>query len=188
VDWTSELQVYGGALHWVGQLITATPMQALGRGTPCDDYNVRALIGHLIGTAERSLGTAQKRSTRDIPHVVVDVAEADLADRYLTLTELITAVWAETAPGTDVTAPWGRCSAQDAIRGFTVETLVHGWDLAVATDQSPEAPGRLADAVLPHVDSVIPAGTRARMYEAAMAPAEGAGTTEQLAYALGHHR
>jgi uncharacterized protein (TIGR03086 family) len=163
-------------------------MQALGRGTPCDDYNVRALIGHLIGTAERSLGTAQKRSTRDIPHVVVDVAEADLTDRYLTLSELLTAVWAETAPGTDVTAPWGRCSAQDAIRGFTVETLVHGWDLAVATDQSPEAPGRLADAVLPHVDSVIPAGTRARMYEAAMAPAEGAGTTEQLAYVLGHHR
>jgi len=188
VDWTSEVQVYGGALDWVGQLISATPMQSLERSTPCGDYDVRALIGHLIGTAERSLGTAQQRSTRDIPHVVVDVVDADLADRYLMLSKLIKASWADVGAATEMTAPWGRCSAQDAVRGFTIETLVHGWDLAVATGQPEEAPGGLAAAVLPHVDSVIPAGTRSRMYGASVAPAEGSGSTQQLAFILGRNR
>jgi uncharacterized protein (TIGR03086 family) len=188
VDWTLELQVYDGALKWVGQLIAATPPQSLERATPCDDYDVRALIGHLIGTAERSLGTAQQRSTRDIPHVVVDVADADLADRYLKLSQSITAAWIAMTAATEVIAPWGHCSARDAVRGFTIETLVHGWDLAVGTAQPAEAPEGLATAVLPHVDSVIPAGTRTRMYAAALDPADDAGPTEQLAAVLGRRR
>jgi uncharacterized protein (TIGR03086 family) len=188
VDWTSDLRVYDGALRWVSQLIAATPMRSLECSTPCDDFDVRALIGHLIGTAKRSLGTAQRRSTKEIPHVVVDVADADLADQYLRLSQLITAAWTATTAVTEVAAPWGPCPAQDAVRGFTIETLVHGWDLAVATDRPAEAPEGLAAAVLPHVDSVIPAGTRARMYAAVVTSAEDADATEQLAALLGRRR
>lgn len=188
VDWTSELRVYDGALRWVGQLIAATPLHSLESSTPCDDFDVRALIGHLIGTAKRSLGTAQRRSTKEIPHVVMDVADADLAKQYLRLSRLITAAWTATAAVSEVSAPWGPCSAQDAVHAFTIETLVHGWDLAVATDRPAEAPEGLAAAVLPHVDRVIPAGTRARMYAAVVTPAEDADATEQLAALLGRGR
>lgn len=57
----------------------------LGAPTPCAAFDLRALLGHLVGTAERSLATAQARPTHSIPHVAADIADRDLAPRYLTL-------------------------------------------------------------------------------------------------------
>lgn len=79
-----------------------------------------------------------------------------LALRYRELSSGIRAAWSARTPGEHVTAPWGQCSATDAIRGLTIETLVHGWDLAVATNQPSEAPAGLVNAVIAHVDRVIP--------------------------------
>lgn len=168
--------------------MAATSEEALVDPTPCEDFDVRTLMGHLIGTAERSMGTAEGRSATQIPHVVVDVGDADLAGRYMELSEQVSTAWTYLEPGQDVTAPWGSCSAEDALRGFTIETVVHGWDLAVATDQPVEAPDGVVDSVNAHVDRVVPEGARARMHAAARAPVDGAGPTERLANTLGHHR
>jgi uncharacterized protein (TIGR03086 family) len=168
--------------------MAATSERMLAGPTPCEDFDVRTLMGHLIGTAERSLGTAEGRPTNDIPHVVVDVGDDDLAGRYVELADQVITAWAYLAPGQEVTAPWGACSAEDALGGFTIETVVHGWDLAVATDQPEEASDGLVDYANAQLDRVVPEGTRARKYAAAWTPADGAGPTERLANALGHHR
>ncbi len=182
------LCAYVKAMNWVGDLMSAVPQPSLATSTPCTDFDVRGLSGHLLGTAERSLGTAERRPTRKIPHVIIDVPDTMLAQRFGELAEQIHAAWSVLQPGEPIVAPWGQCSALDAVRGFTIETLVHGWDLAVATDQPSEAPAGLADAVSAYVDHVIPEGTRNRMYAQARPSAAGAGPTEQLASALGHHR
>jgi len=78
---------------------------------------------------------AERSSTRDTPHVVTSVPDDDLAAAYADLASQVRRAWS-LLHGTDrVTAPWGSCTALEAVRGFTVETITHGWDLAVAIGQ-----------------------------------------------------
>lgn len=176
---------YLGALYWVADLMVDVSQMAFSQPTPCADFDVRDLSGHLLGTAERSLGTAERRSTREFPHVITDVGDAMLAQRFRQLVELVGPAWSPIEAGDPVAAPWGRYPAIDVMRGFTIETLVHGWDLAVATGQPSEAPAGLAGAVEAFVDQVIPQATRTRMYDQARAPAHDARPTQRLANALG---
>lgn len=143
MDFDDALRDYAAAAHWVGELMADVPESSLTSTTPCAAFDVRSLSGHLLGTAERSVGTAERRSTREIEHVIVDVPDALLARRYRELTQQACIAWSALDPDESVLAPWGQSSAIDAVRGLTIETLVHGWDLAVATGQPSEAPAGL---------------------------------------------
>lgn len=178
--------MYLGALHWVGDLMADVPERSLSAPTPCAEFDVRSLSGHLLGTAERSLGAARGRSTREIPHVITNVSDGKLARRFRRLVEHIGPAWSAIQANEPITAQWRRCPAIDVVRGFTIETLVHGWDLAVATGQQPsEAPAGLAATVEGFVDQAIPQATRKGMYDEPQASADDAEPTERLANALG---
>ena len=188
VAFTQQRQDYVDALAWVGGLMAATRPRQLGAQTPCADFTVRDLMGHLLGTAQRGLGTAQRVSTRDIPHVVTDVPDSELAATYASLAASIRNAWSRLTPDDKVTAPWGPCTALEAARGFTVETVTHGWDLAVATEQPHDAPEGIADRCLAYAASVIPDRLRGVMYDAPVVGSESSSATERLAHLLGHER
>jgi uncharacterized protein (TIGR03086 family) len=183
-----QRQDYFNALDWVTHLMTQMPSQSLGAPTPCDDFDVRSLIGHLIGTAYRGLATAQRLPMRGIPHVVTNVPDVDLAFTYGQLAASIQKSWPPLAANDAVVAPWGPCTALEAARGFTVETITHGWDLAVATGQPSEAPNSIADRCLSYAAVVIPDRLRGVMYDAPVAGVDSSSATEQLAHLLGHQR
>jgi uncharacterized protein (TIGR03086 family) len=164
----------------------ATIPGQLDAPTPCEDFTVRGLMGHLIGTARRSAGTAQGISTRHIPHVVTDVADGDLAAAYESLARDIRSLRQPASGGDRVTAPLGPCTALEALRGFTVETVTHGWDLAMATGQPSEAPGQIADRCLLFASAVIPDRLRGVMYGEPAADSRDDPPTARLAHLLGH--
>jgi uncharacterized protein (TIGR03086 family) len=179
---------YFDALDWVTQLATKVPIEDMGAATPCEDFDVRSLLGHLIGTAHRSLATARRIPTRGIPHVVNDVPDAELASTYARLAASIREAWTPLTAADEVHAPWGTCTAMDATRGFTVETITHGWDLAVATGQPSDAPDGIADRCLTYAAAVIPDRLRGVMYDRPVVNGKASSTTEQLAHLLGHRR
>lgn len=183
-----QRQDYFDALGWVTHLMTGVRSEYLEARTPCEDFDVRSLLGHLIGTAHRGLATARRNPSRDIPHVITDVPDAQLASRYATLAASIREAWSPLAAADGVVAPWGRCTALEAARGFTVETITHGWDLAVATGQPSNAPNGIADRCLSYAAAVIPDRLRGVMYDAPVVGAKTSSTTEQLAHLLGHKR
>ena len=87
--------------------------------------------------------------------------------------------------------PWGVVPGAAALGMYVNETLVHGWDLAVATGQPAESPTRSSPQVAfqaargssradPRFDGV-PFGP-------VVEPRDGAGTTERLANWSGHRR
>lgn len=178
---------YAAALAWVAGLITATEREMLNRPTPCPEWDVRLLIGHLIGTAHRGRGTATGMPATGVPHVVTDVPDAELGPAYARLTAEIVPAFAAFEPDTPVRAPWGETSALDALRGFTVETTTHGWDLAVATGQPAAAPPGVAERCLEFAANVIPARLRGVMYAEPLSGPPEASPTERLARLLGHH-
>lgn len=188
VTFAQQRQDYLDALAWVSELMTATKTRQLDARTPCADFDVRRLMGHLLGTAHRGLGTARRVSTRDIPHVITDVPDAELAATYATLATSIRQAWSQLTAADQVAAPWGLCRALEAARGFTVETVTHGWDLAVATGQPSDAPTGIAERCLVDPASVIPDRLRGVMYNDPIVSAEDCSATEQLAYLLGHKR
>jgi uncharacterized protein (TIGR03086 family) len=188
VTFTQQLQDYSDACRWVGELAATTQTLQLAARTPCEDFDVRSLLGHLLGTAQRALATARGVRTRGIPHVVTDVADDELASTYAALANTIREAWSQLTAADPVIAPWGPCTAMEAAQGFTVEAITHGWDLAVATGQPSEAPNGIADRCLAYAAAIIPDRLRGVMYDAPIVGAENPSTTEQLAHLLGHKR
>ncbi|MBQ1038827.1 TIGR03086 family metal-binding protein [Micromonospora sp. C81] len=181
----TQRQDYFDALDWVSDLATRVPVECFGTPTPCEDFDVRSLLGHLIGTAYRGLATARCTPMRDIPHVVDDVPDAELASTYARLAASIRTAWIPLAAAEEVRAPWGTCSAMQAAQGFTVETITHGWDLAVATGQPSDAPNGIAGRSLSYAGAVVPDRLRGVMYHPPVVDARAESKTMQLALLLG---
>ena len=186
MDLGGQRHDYFGALEWVAGLMRAATQGQMGAPTPCEEFTVRDLMGHLVGTARRSAGTVQGISTRHVPHVVTGIADGDLAATYESVTQDIRKLWQPASDGDRVTAPWGSCTALDALRGFTVETVTHGWDLAVATGQPREAPDQIADRCLLFASALIPDRLRGVMYDKPVADSRDDSPTSRLAHLLGH--
>jgi uncharacterized protein (TIGR03086 family) len=182
---------YRAALDWVTALTAAVRPEQLDQPTPCPEYDVRTLLGHLLCTVRRARAIAEGTSPFTIPTVVTDVADDAMATTYAGDAKRALDAWADDARlDAMVTVPWGQIPGRGAVGAYTNETLVHGWDLAVATGQDCEADPELAAAVLAMAQRVIPAEPRGGEVPFAppVEPAPGAGPTERLANWSGHHR
>src|SRR4051794_27515081 len=182
---------YRAALDWVTALTAAVRPEQLDLPTPCPEYDVRRLLGHLLCTVRRARAIPEGTSPFTIPTVVTGVADDALATTYAGDAKRALDAWADDARlDAVVTVPWGQVPGRGAVGAYTNETLVHGWDLAVATGQDCEADPELAAAVLAMAQRVIPAEPRGGEvpFAAPVEPAPGAGPTERLANWSGHHR
>jgi uncharacterized protein (TIGR03086 family) len=188
VDFARQRLDYFDAVAWVGGLIAATGPERLGGPTPCREFDVRQLIGHLLGSCRRGLASARGLSSRDVPLVVTDIADGQLATAYGMMAVEIREAWAKLAGADRVPTPWGPCSAWEGARGFTVETVTHGWDLAVSTGQPAEAPGGIAARCLDYGARIVPERLRGVVYDPPVVAAVATSTTERLAHLLGHRR
>lgn len=101
------------------------------------EFDVRRLIGHLIGTAKRGLATAE------------------------------------------------RAPSHEAARGFTIETITHGWDFAVANGQPSDVCDDAAQFCLFFVDDVVRARLRLVMYNEPVRIPATASATGHLGAVLG---
>ena len=136
---------------------TISPDQ-LADKTPCTEYDVRALVNHLLFWGPSLAGAGRKES---VPQPAakesdVDLTAGDWRGDLLALLENIASSWApegawegETSMGTPHLLPAPVMG--DMIVG---ELAVHGWDLAVATGQRLDLPADL----LAHLHDAVSAG------------------------------
>lgn len=189
---TDPRPLYRSALSWVQGLIAAVRPDQLADPTPCPDFDVRALLGHLVVTVEKPRVLAEGGDVHAVAQVVTGVADDGWAAAYGAMTDKLWAIWADDALLTrPLTAPWGEVPGAALLMGYLNETLVHGWDLAVATGQDCEADPLVATAALATAKAYIPAEIRALddvPFDAPVEPAPEAGPTERLANWSGHAR
>lgn len=182
---------YEKALSWANGLVLGVHPAVLDGPTPCSEYDVRALLGHLVATVDRARTIGEGGDPRLMPTVVADVPDDGWADALAAATDKMTEVWADGALlDRPVTVPWGTVPGRAAMWGYVNEALVHGWDLAVATGQNAEADPELAEAALAGAQAKIPADRRGGPIPFAdvVQPAPDAGPTERLANWSGHRR
>ncbi|MFF8960184.1 TIGR03086 family metal-binding protein [Streptomyces sp. NPDC014894] len=131
------------AADGVARLLDAVGDERLGDPTPCPDYAVRELLGHLVGLATAFRDAARKDlgpTTGTDPGARLPLLDDDWRSLLPARLDELAAAWerpeawqGETRAG-GVPLP-GAVAGQVALN----ELLLHGWDLARATGQ-PYAP------------------------------------------------
>ena len=95
-----------------------------------------------------------------------------------------------TAPGAldrTIQAPFGAVPGGDFCRFVVLDGLVHGWDLAKATDQPYEPPDELVEAATAFARQTLDPLRDGDTFAAAVQPAPGASPIERLANLTGRH-
>ncbi|MFI5666131.1 TIGR03086 family metal-binding protein [Streptomyces sp. NPDC051704] len=127
----------GPQARLVARLAGDVPDAALGDRTPCPEYTVRDLLGHISGLAVAFRDAARKDlgpTTDKAPGATAPSLSADWREELpRVLTELAEA-WREPAAWTGMTRAGG-VDLPGEIAGVVAadELVVHGWDLARAT-------------------------------------------------------
>jgi uncharacterized protein (TIGR03086 family) len=124
------------AARRLANLVTAVPADALDRPTPCEQYAVGDLLDHIAGFAVAFTAAARKTPLGGAGSGDAQRLPPDWRERIPRL--LITAgeAWRDPGAWTGMTAAGGVDLPGDVAGAVALDELVlHGWDLAKATDQ-----------------------------------------------------
>jgi len=119
-------------------LVAAVPPPAWTSPTPCDQWDVAALVRHLVA-GERVFAAIVRDGRADRPTIfsaVEAIPVADLPAAYDQDTaDLLAAYRGPGAVERSYLLPIGELAAEQMVDLRIIESLTHGWDLARATDQ-----------------------------------------------------
>jgi uncharacterized protein (TIGR03086 family) len=155
----------------------------LANPTPCADFDVRALLNHLLFWGPSLAGAARKEL---VPPPAADESEVDLTENWATALEThaerLTAAWGEPDAWAGVTRMGGPMELPAELVGGMVvgELVVHGWDLARATGQRPEWDEDLAVYVHGEVARSAELGREMGSYGREVTAAADASTMDKL--------
>lgn len=137
----SPVAQLGAALDQTGQLIDGVRDEQWDQPTPCAAWSVRELTDHL--TAGNQLFA--RALSADSPTETDGPADQPAPAYRESATALLSAFGAAGVMERVVTLPIGTVPGIVALHLRLVEALVHGWDLARATGQSPHFDEELAE-------------------------------------------
>jgi uncharacterized protein (TIGR03086 family) len=106
--------------------------------TPCTDWNVRALVNHVVGEDRWTKPLVDGKTIAEVG----DAFDGDLlgedpkASAIAAADEAVTAVAERLPAGGRVHLSYGQEDIGEYISQLAADHLIHGWDLAVATGQS----------------------------------------------------
>lgn len=152
----------------------------LGNPTPCANFDVRGVLGHMIGGATMFAAGFRGQAAPEMP-ALADGAGV-LPQAGAALGELMSAIRSPGALDRIVAAPFGEVPGEVFARFVVLDGIVHGWDLATATGQDYDPPAELVAAVEAFARQAIADEMRdGDTFAAATDPPAGASPIERLA-------
>jgi uncharacterized protein (TIGR03086 family) len=139
MDGAQQLDQLMPLLH--GLVDRISPEQLDDR-TPCDNFTVTGVLEHMIGGA----GVFSPMLRGDAPSASAGVQNTTgtLQDRWrAAMVDLLDAVHSEGAADRTIASPFGEVPGAVFMRFVAFDGLVHGWDLATATQQRYAPPDHL---------------------------------------------
>jgi len=136
--------------------------------TPCTEYDVRTLAGHLLAVAQRVRNVGRGESPFSVPEVVEGVADDGWVEAWDRTGDEVTAAWADDATlDRMIELPWATLPGSATLIMWSNELSVHSWDLATATGQSPDWDPAVLELALAAMQVGLPAEGRAESFEEA---------------------
>jgi uncharacterized protein (TIGR03086 family) len=130
---TDVLALQGRASTIARRVVDAVRPDQLGEPTPCSEWDVRALLNHIVGL-QRTFAAAVAGEA--LPDADDDVVGDDPKRAFVDASQAVDR--ALRGPGVlDQTfrLPWGEMPGQMIARVLFLDLTIHSWDLATATGQ-----------------------------------------------------
>jgi uncharacterized protein (TIGR03086 family) len=126
--------------------------------TPCTEFDVRALLGHLVAVFRRVTSIAAGNPAIGHAPLVTDVPDDGWAEAARDAGRDMRLAWADPAVLVlEMRLPFGTLPGAAALAMYTGEISTHTWDLAVATGQSPAWDDEVITDALAAVHRKLPA-------------------------------
>ena len=145
---TPALDHLDAAAEEADRLVAAVPPGQWGDPTPCDGWDLRALVGHLTAGHRRVAAGLRGEEVTDADGVDGDGGEGPAAAHRAGVDELLAAARAPGALDRTVSIPFGTVPAAMALHLRLVELLVHGWDVARASGGTARCPDAVVEEAL----------------------------------------
>jgi uncharacterized protein (TIGR03086 family) len=171
-----------------GDLIQQTRTADLSRPTPCTEYDVNTLIGHLVAVVIRVAAVARGEDPFSVPQVAILGENETWHEAWLAAAAQVAEDWADAEVlDRDLTLPFGVLPGRSALTVYCGELAVHAWDLATATNRTAHFDeDHLHDALIATKAGLPAEGRGTEMpFDEAVVPDEGAPTLDKLAGWLG---
>lgn len=145
---TDELRSAELTLGVLQQVLHTVAGSDKDKQTPCSEYNVKDLTGHLVNSITSLGGMVGAEfnvpdDTDSVEQLVVTAARQALD------------AWHQHGLGGEVAFGTGSMPARVAVGVFSIEFLVHAWDYARAVGHDVEAPDSLSEYMLGLAHTVI---------------------------------
>jgi uncharacterized protein (TIGR03086 family) len=124
--------------------------------TPCDLFDVRTLVGHMVFAADRVAGAGRREAlTLDGPPTK-EIADTEWAAAFGKAAAAALDAWRRPAAlQGEIVLPFGTFSATVVAAIYVLEQVTHAWDLATAVGAVDRLDQELARSVLPIAAEVI---------------------------------
>ncbi|MGI9595035.1 MAG: TIGR03086 family metal-binding protein [Acidimicrobiales bacterium] len=151
--------------------------------TPCDEWTVNDLLGHMCGGAHMVAGGMEGQAAADeIPDFL---AEGPVAAWRSAATHLSEAANPEALAATHA-MPFGETPGSAAVSIIVADHLTHAWDLAMATGQDLAISDELAEFAIAAWQPLLPEpGRSSDGFKAAIEIADDAPAIDRLAACTG---
>jgi uncharacterized protein (TIGR03086 family) len=172
------LDQLGSATEAVDTLIDGIRDDQWSAPTPCTEWTVRDLIGHLVGM--NRVFTALLRD-QPLPQRGDHPLGDDPLGAFRDTSTALRAAFEQ--PGTlerAIVGPLGSATGASRLHWRISDLIVHAWDLAQATGQPLDLPTDLVEQVLAFVGDELPRQSRARRFDPAQDVAADAPAIDRL--------
>jgi uncharacterized protein (TIGR03086 family) len=151
-----------GAIRTARAVVAAVRPEDLGRPTPCTEFTVQDLLGHLHGACRRVAAVGRGEDPLSVNTEAPFAPVADWDEAFATVAHEIQAAWTDDATlERTVVMPWATMPTRVMLGIYTSEVTVHTWDLAHATGQSPHWEPQVIGAAYAAMQTALPADDRA---------------------------
>jgi len=180
--------VYARATEQAAALIGTVRPEQLDGATPCAEFDVRALLGHVVGGTRRVAVVGEGGDGLAVRPVTDGVTDDGWPAAYEEVRTRALRAWAgDDRMEAPVRVPWGEVPGRAALSGYVMELVTHTWDLSESLGHPLELDQELAEFALATARRVLPDPDRDAdtPFATAQSAPEEADSYEQLAAWLG---
>ncbi|MET9910683.1 TIGR03086 family metal-binding protein [Streptomyces sp. NPDC006476] len=180
--------VYALATEQAAALIATVRADQLDSPTPCAEFDVRTLLGHIVGGTLRIAVVGEGGDGLAVRPFAEGVGDDEWPAAYDEVRVRVLKAWESDARlEAPVRVPWGEVPGRAALSGYVMELVTHTWDLSESLGRPHQLDPEPAEFALAVARRVLPDPERdADTPFASVVPApEGADAHGRLAAWLG---